>query len=146
MKDLKVWSTFRTETEIQKFRYKMLNPVFEVQKRNSLNVYMPLNENHYKIHNLAHLLNNSIPIEGLISGFDYVIADTELSGATFKHFICPLGTYLRGKSCELAPISEILTTVYPFMNGTELVWKFSPDSSPGYQESSWDDINVLWSI
>ena len=32
------------------------------------------------------------------------------------------------------------------MNGTELVWKFSPDSSPGYQESSWDDIKVVWSI
>ena len=56
----------------------MLNPVFEVQNRNSLNIYLPLNENHYKVHNLAHLLNNSIPIEGVISGFDYVVADTEV--------------------------------------------------------------------
>ena len=76
MKDLKVWSTFRSDTEIDKYRYKMLNPIFDVQNRNSLSVYMPLNENHYKIHNLAHLLNNSIPIEGVISGFDYAIADT----------------------------------------------------------------------
>lgn len=111
-----------------------------------MKVYAPLNENNYKVHNLAYLLNDSIPIEGVISGFDYSIADTNVSGLIFKHFVCPLGTYLRGKSCELSPLNEIITTVYPIMNGSELIWKFSPDASPGFEESSWDDIRVNWQI
>lgn len=35
-----------------------------------------MNENHFKVHNLAYLLNDSIPFEGLISGFEYANSET----------------------------------------------------------------------
>jgi len=151
IKEVRVWSEFRSDEQLEKFRYKKLDPTRDQGNPGSLEAYLTLAENSYQFINLAALAKDSTPSAVGARGFGYESGETaeyEESGVAqvWRHVVCPVGTVHASGACFTRPIKEAVAAVLATTIAGELEWTLTPEFTPFIDESVWDGVEVRWEL
>ena len=154
IKEVRVWSEFRSDEQLEKFRYKKLDPTRDQTNPGSLEAYLTLSENSYQFVNLAALAKDSTPRGVGARGFGYQSGETPIQAGEFqdpqvwRHVVCPVGTIHGSGACFTRPIKEAVVAVLATMNEAtnELEWTLTPEFTPFIGASVWDELEVQWEL